>query len=106
MSRTVLHLSDLHFGKVDVQVLEPLVDAFEQLGLRVPADLSITALCPDDVAAALPVPVTSIAIPAAEVGEQAVALLMKKLSGTPVPEATLLPPRLTVRASTARRVTA
>ncbi|WEH17609.1 LacI family DNA-binding transcriptional regulator [Streptomyces sp. VNUA24] len=85
-------------------VLEPLVDAFEQLGLRVPADLSITALCPDDVAETLPVPVTSIAIPAAEVGEQAVALLMKKLSGAPVPEATLLPPRLTVRASTARRV--
>ncbi|MFF9777766.1 LacI family DNA-binding transcriptional regulator [Streptomyces sp. NPDC013978] len=87
-------------------VLEPLVDAFEHLGLRIPTDLSITALCPDDVAAGLAVPVTSIAIPAAEVGEQAVALLMRKLSGTPVPEATLLPPRLTVRASTARRVTA
>ncbi|MEE1762544.1 LacI family DNA-binding transcriptional regulator [Streptomyces sp. SP18BB07] len=87
-------------------VLEPLVDAFEHLGLRIPTDLSITALCPDDVAAGLPVPVTSIAIPAAEVGQQAVALLMRKLSGTPVPEATLLPPRLTVRASTARRVTA
>ncbi|MEH0634092.1 LacI family DNA-binding transcriptional regulator [Streptomyces bottropensis] len=85
-------------------ILDPLVDAFEHLGLRVPADLSVTALCPDDLAASLRVPLTSIAIPAAEVGERAVGLLMSKLAGTPVPEATLLSPRLTVRASTARRV--
>ncbi|EMF50634.1 LacI family DNA-binding transcriptional regulator [Streptomyces bottropensis] len=85
-------------------ILDPLVDAFEHLGLRVPADLSVTALCPDDLAATLRVPLTSIAIPAAEVGERAVGLLMSKLAGTPVPEATLLSPRLTVRASTARRV--
>jgi 3',5'-cyclic AMP phosphodiesterase CpdA len=32
MSRTVLHLSDLHFGKVDPQVLEPLVQTIA--GLR------------------------------------------------------------------------
>ncbi|MFE7842094.1 LacI family DNA-binding transcriptional regulator [Streptomyces sp. NPDC057474] len=86
-------------------ILEPLVEAFEHLGLRVPTDLSVTALCPNDLADNLRVPLTSIAIPATEVGEQAVALLMKKLAGTPVPQATLLPPRLTVRASTARRVT-
>ncbi|MGW0841341.1 LacI family DNA-binding transcriptional regulator [Streptomyces sp. NPDC002787] len=86
-------------------ILDPLLDAFEHLGLRVPADLSVTALCPDDLAESLRVPVTAIAIPAAEVGEQAVDLLMKKLDGVAVPRATLLPPRLTVRASTARRVT-
>ncbi|MDX2697279.1 LacI family DNA-binding transcriptional regulator [Streptomyces ipomoeae] len=84
-------------------ILEPLMDAFEQLGLRVPADLSLTALCPDALAETLPVPVTSIAIPSAEVGVKAVDLLMKKLSGTQVPQATLLSPRLTIRASTARR---
>ena len=33
-------------------------------------------------------------------GARAVALLMAKLAGKPVPRATLLPPRLTVRAST------
>lgn len=86
-------------------ILEPLLDAFEHLGLRIPTDLSITALCPDTQATTLRVPVTSIAIPAAEVGEQAVHLLMKKLNGTPVPQSTLLPPRLTARASTAPRVT-
>ncbi|MET9388027.1 LacI family DNA-binding transcriptional regulator [Streptomyces sp. NPDC002928] len=84
-------------------LLEPLIDAFEQLGLRVPADLSVTAICPEETAAALRVPVTSVALPSAELGERAVELLMRKLAGTDVPEATLLPPRLTERASTAPR---
>lgn len=85
-------------------ILEPLMDAFEQLGLRVPGDLSVTAICPDDLAENLPVPVTSVAIPSAEVGARAVDLLMKKLNGTGhTPEATLLPPRLTERASTVAR---
>ncbi|MFI6015525.1 LacI family DNA-binding transcriptional regulator [Streptomyces sp. NPDC051243] len=84
-------------------VLEPLVDAFEELGLRVPTDLSITAICPDEVAASLRVPVTSIVLPSAEVGSRAVELLMRKLGGKAVPEATLLPPRMTERASTAPR---
>ncbi|MER5916071.1 LacI family DNA-binding transcriptional regulator [Streptomyces sp. NPDC001982] len=84
-------------------VLEPLIDAFEQLGLRVPGDLSITAICPDELAESLRVPLTSVALPSAELGARAVELLMKKLDGTAVPEATLLPPRLTERASTAPR---
>ncbi|MGW0821536.1 LacI family DNA-binding transcriptional regulator [Streptomyces sp. NPDC002845] len=87
-------------------ILEPLVDAFEQLGLRVPGDLSVTAICPDELAESLRVPVTSIALPSAEVGARAVELLMEKLTGTAVPEATLLPPRLTERASTAPRTIA
>lgn len=84
-------------------VLEPLIDAFEQLGLRVPGDLSVTAICPDELAEGLRVPVTSVALPSAEVGTRAVDLLMAKLAGDQVPEATLLPPRLTQRASTAPR---
>ncbi|MFD5515222.1 LacI family DNA-binding transcriptional regulator [Streptomyces sp. NPDC127066] len=84
-------------------VLEPLIEAFEQLGLRVPADLSVTAICPDELAGSLRVPVTSIALPSAEVGARAVDLLMRKLNGTPCPEATLLTPRMTERSSTAPR---
>ncbi|MFF4019151.1 LacI family DNA-binding transcriptional regulator [Streptomyces sp. NPDC001843] len=87
-------------------VLEPLIDAFEQLGLRVPADLSITAICPDELAASLRVPVTSVTLPSTELGERAVELLMAKLGGTEVPGATLLPPRMTERASTAPRALA
>src|ERR671923_121563 len=60
-------------------LLEPLIDAFEQLGLRVPGDLSITAICPDELAASARVPVTSVALPSAEVGTRAVELLMEKL---------------------------
>ncbi|WP_020121265.1 LacI family DNA-binding transcriptional regulator [Streptomyces canus] len=84
-------------------LLGPLLDAFEHLGLRVPADLSLTAICPDELAESVRVPITSVALPSAEVGERAVELLMKKLAGTAVPEATLLPPWMTERASTGRR---
>ncbi|MCF1596942.1 LacI family DNA-binding transcriptional regulator [Streptomyces muensis] len=87
-------------------VLEPLIDAFEKLGLRVPADLSVTAICPDELAASLRTPVTSVTLPADEVGARAVELLMKKLNGTATPEATLLPPRMTERGSTAPRAVA
>lgn len=84
-------------------VIDPLIEAFEELGLRVPGDLSVTAICPDELAGRARVPVTSVAIPTAEVGTRAVELLMEKLDGQEVPEATLLPPRLTARASTAPR---
>lgn len=87
-------------------VVEPLIDAFEQLGLRVPGDLSVTAICPDELAESVRVPVTSVALPSAEVGERAVELLMRKLGGSAVPEATLLPPRMTERGSTAPRALA
>ncbi|MFK0168450.1 LacI family DNA-binding transcriptional regulator [Streptomyces sp. NPDC090306] len=85
-------------------VLEPLTEAFTELGLRVPADLSLTAICPDEVAESARVPVTSVSLPVAEIGSRAVSLLMNKLTNTPpVPRATLLPPRLTDRGSTGRR---
>ncbi|MFE0874115.1 LacI family DNA-binding transcriptional regulator [Streptomyces smyrnaeus] len=80
-----------------------LMEAFQQAGMRIPQDLSVVAVCPDELAENTAVPVTSVAIPAAEVGERAVGLLMDKLNGRSVPDATLLPPRLTPRASTAPR---
>jgi DNA-binding LacI/PurR family transcriptional regulator len=84
-------------------ILEPIVHAFQQAGRRVPDDLSIVAICPDAQAEHALIPLTSVSIPAQEVGERAVELLMAKLGGQDVPEATLLPPRLTPRASTAAR---
>ncbi|MFC8364772.1 LacI family DNA-binding transcriptional regulator [Streptomyces griseorubiginosus] len=87
-------------------VLEPLVDAFADLGLHIPSDLSVTAICPDEVAESPRVPITSVALPSAELGERAVDLLMKKLSGTAVPESTLLAPRMTERGSTGVRTVA
>ena len=46
---------------------------------------------------------TCVPVPAEEVGRQAVALLMRRLSGEAVPEVTLLEPHLTVRDTSAGR---
>ncbi|MEU1694302.1 substrate-binding domain-containing protein, partial [Streptomyces hirsutus] len=84
-------------------LLDPLIDAFEELGVRIPEDLSLTAVCSTPVAASARIPLTSVTVPSTELGTRAVHLLVRKLSGAPVPQATLLPPRLTERASTGPR---
>jgi DNA-binding LacI/PurR family transcriptional regulator len=81
--------------------VEPLLIALRSLGRRVPEDMSIVAICPDVLAERATPQLTSVLIPAEEVGTQAVNLLMRKLDGQPVPDSSLLTPRLTARASTA-----
>lgn len=81
-------------------VVEPVLAALREAGRRVPEDLSVVAICPDELAGRTTPPLTSVAIPAEEVGRQAVGLLMAKLAGDHVPGATLLQPKLTRRAST------
>ena len=66
-----------------------------------PRDVSVVAICPDEVAERSTPPLDSVLIPAEEVGPRAVELLMRKIEGGSAPDATLLPPRLTARASTA-----
>jgi LacI family transcriptional regulator len=80
-----------------------VLTALSALGRRVPQDVSVVAICPDELAERVSPALTSVLVPAEEVGRHAVALLMNKLAETPtdVSDATLLPPRLTVRASTA-----
>jgi DNA-binding LacI/PurR family transcriptional regulator len=80
-------------------VVRPLTEAFQSMGLRIPEDIALTAICPDETAEQAPVPVTSVAVPAEEVGARSVELLMRKLESVPVPQSTLIPPRLTQRAS-------
>jgi hypothetical protein len=46
-------------------------------------------------------PLDSVLIPAEEVGARAVELLMRKIEGEHVPDASRLAPRLTLRASSA-----
>ncbi len=84
-------------------VVGPLLSAFREAGRSVPDDLSVVAICPDELAEHTMPALTSVAIPAEEVGRAAVGLVMDKLAGRPVPAATLLPPRLTPRASTRAR---
>ncbi|GAA1352931.1 LacI family DNA-binding transcriptional regulator [Streptomyces beijiangensis] len=80
-------------------LVRPLTEAFQAMGLRIPQDLALTAICPDETAEQAPVPVTSVAVPAEEVGAKSVELLMRKLEHVPVPQSTLIPPLLTQRAS-------
>jgi DNA-binding LacI/PurR family transcriptional regulator len=84
-------------------VVDHVLTALRSLGRRVPQDVSVLAICPDEVAVAATPHLSNVRIPAHEVGELAVRLLLDRLDGAEVPEATLLPPTLTNRASTAAR---
>ncbi|MDR7278087.1 LacI family DNA-binding transcriptional regulator [Catenuloplanes atrovinosus] len=75
--------------------------ALPTLGRHVPRDISVVAICPDELAERSDPALSSVLIPAEEVGRQAVSLLISKVEGESVPDATLLDPRLTARASTA-----
>lgn len=76
-----------------------VLGALRILGRRVPEDVSVVAICPDDIAERASPALTSVLVPAEDVGRQAVRLLMAKLEGQAVPESTLLEPRLTIRES-------
>jgi DNA-binding LacI/PurR family transcriptional regulator len=62
--------------------------------------VSVVAICPDQVALQASVQLTSVALPAQEMGRRAVELVMAKIDGGEAAPLTLLPPQLTVRAST------
>jgi DNA-binding LacI/PurR family transcriptional regulator len=84
-------------------IQDALVEAFGQAGRDVPGDLSVVAICPDDLAERAALPLTSVPIPAEEIGAQAVGLLMSILDDRLVAPATLVPPRIVTRASCAPR---
>lgn len=84
-------------------VLPSLLSDLRQRGVRVPEDMSIVAVCPEDIATMQAIPLTSVAIPAGDLGRTAVEMTMRQLNGETHPEVRLLSPRLTERASTARR---
>ncbi|MFE9170214.1 LacI family DNA-binding transcriptional regulator [Streptomyces kebangsaanensis] len=79
--------------------VEPLLALLRQQGRAVPEDVSVVAICPDQVAVQASVRLTSVGIPAQEMGRRAVEHLMAKLDGRGTDEVVLLPPGLTVRAS-------
>ncbi|MEU3456254.1 LacI family DNA-binding transcriptional regulator [Micromonospora sp. NPDC006766] len=79
----------------------PVLATLPALGRQVPTDMSVVAVCPDQLAEQAGL--TCVPVPAEEVGRQAVTLLMRRLRDEPVPEVTLLEPRLAVRDSTAGR---
>ncbi|MGW5125426.1 LacI family DNA-binding transcriptional regulator [Streptomyces sp. NPDC004069] len=79
--------------------VEPLLALLRQQGRAVPEDVSVVAICPDQVAVQASVRLTSVGIPAQEMGRHAVARLVAKLDGRATDEVVLIAPELTVRAS-------
>jgi len=84
-------------------VVEPMLKAVQAEGRRVPEDLSVIVIGPDELGLRTTPQLTSISLPTEDVAQGAVDLLIAKLDGGDVPSATLLPPRLTVRDSTGAR---
>jgi DNA-binding LacI/PurR family transcriptional regulator len=81
--------------------VDHVLTALRTLGRRVPEDVSVVAICPDEVAVQATPRLTNVPIPAEEVGRLAVDLLMARLRGAPVANTTLLSPSIVVRSSTA-----
>jgi DNA-binding LacI/PurR family transcriptional regulator len=82
-------------------ILGPLLSELGRRGKQVPSDISVLAVCPEDMAEAHSMPLTSIAIPTAELGSLAVEMAMRQLDSNAVQSETrLLSPRLTERGST------
>lgn len=81
--------------------LGPVLDQLRSQGRPVPTGASLVAICPTNHALSQPVGLTSIDIPAAEVGAAAVEMVMERLMRNGEPETRLLAPRLTERESCA-----
>lgn len=75
--------------------------AAKEARLRVPEDLSVVSFDDSLIARVLDPPLTTVAIPAARVGEQGVRLLVERLEGTGASEPDPIPLHLVVRESTA-----
>lgn len=80
-------------------ILSFVLEILTQRGIRVPEDMSVIALAPDDVARNQRIPVSNITIPASAIGRQAVDMLFDVLDGEHPVASQLLPPTLTARTS-------
>jgi DNA-binding LacI/PurR family transcriptional regulator len=83
-------------------VVPPLLSLLRTAGRAVPEDVSVVALCPDPLAEQTAPRLTSVTIPATQLGVRAVAALMRRLrdDGADPNRTELLPPVLTIRGST------
>jgi LacI family transcriptional regulator len=86
------------FAASDATALGAMAAA-RDLGLRIPGDLAVVGFNDTEVAALLPVPLTSVALPLEDMGAAAVELLLTRLRGDE-PVSRFFSPRLMVRATT------
>jgi DNA-binding LacI/PurR family transcriptional regulator len=81
-------------------VIPPLLSLLRATGRIVPEDVSIVAVCPDQLAEQTSPQLSSVNLPAAELGTRAVELLLRRMAGGDAGEVVLIEPTLTVRGST------
>lgn len=82
---------------------DPLLALLRQSGRAVPEDVSVVAVCPEQVARHASVPLTSVAVPAQEMGRRAVEQVVAQIEGRgSAEEVVLLTPELTIRESAAQ----
>ncbi|MGW7052288.1 LacI family DNA-binding transcriptional regulator [Streptomyces sp. NPDC054887] len=81
------------------QAVEPLLSLLRQDRRAVPEDISVVAICPEQVALQGSVRLTSVTIPAREMARQAVEQLVAKIEGRGDDDVVLLEPELVVRSS-------
>jgi DNA-binding LacI/PurR family transcriptional regulator len=80
-----------------------VLSLLRQLGRIVPEENAVLAICPDQLALQTSPQLTSVSIPAQDMGRGAVRLAMAQLQGASTTGSTLLPPALTVRGSSVVR---
>jgi DNA-binding LacI/PurR family transcriptional regulator len=81
-------------------IIPPLMSLLRTAGRLVPEHVSVVAICPDQLAEQTSPRLTSVTMPARELGTRAVELLMSRLLDGSVGGVRLIPPALTVRGST------
>jgi DNA-binding LacI/PurR family transcriptional regulator len=78
-------------------VIPPLLSLLRTAGRTVPEDVSIVALCPDQLAEQTSPRLSSVDMPAQQLGAGAVDMLMRRRGGSGT--VVLIPPALTIRGS-------
>ena len=81
-------------------IIPPLMSLLRSAGRVVPERASIVAICPDQLAEQTSPGLTSVNVPARELGTRAVELLMRRIEDGEGAGVRLIPPVLTVRGST------
>ena len=81
--------------------LPAVLATLRERGIDVPRDVSVVAVCPEDVALGRPQALTAVSIPATRIGAVAVEMVMHRLDHGQEAETRLLSPELTARTTTA-----
>ena len=82
----------------DAIALNVLSD-LQNRGVRVPADVAVSGFDGDSRASCATPPLTTMELPAYEIGRQAAEIVLAQLAGEPAPQRTLVPTKMMIRQS-------